>query len=322
MRRTIALLFLASLASGCAYHAPDAPTPVTVPPPSSAPASIRLTAAQRTDQQTDVVATVLTIDGHFVADTAVTFSATAGTFTAATIVVSDTNGVARTILANSGAATVSASAGALQASVSVISAITPGPPLPLPPPAPPTPPTPAPTPTPTINAPTSATVGASVLFGISAPSLGQTFAWTFGDGGSGQAASTITHTYTTAGTYIVRVTAPGYNPASSTIIILDAPTPAPTPTNVYTATIGCTPATHGTATSCNVSATYNGVTIPSAAITTVAWDYGDGQTQVLATPTTLHTYAVAGSYTVYANVTAGTFDGLRAITVAKVVVIP
>ena len=66
-----------------------------------------------------------------------------------------------------------------------------------------------------------------------------------------------------------------------------------------TVSLTCTAKAALTPTPCNVTARFDGATLPSAKVTNVDWDWGDGvpvppQTTV---PATTHTYSVAGSYT-------------------------
>lgn len=320
MAKAAALILVVLTAAGCAYHAPDAPTPVTAPPPNSAPASIRLAAASRADQAVDVTATVLTADGHFVANVAVSFTASAGTLAPAAA-TTDANGAARVVLANAGNAVVGASAGAIQASLGVLGSIATPPVTPGPGPTPTPTPTPS-TPTAILNVATNGTVGASLAFGVSAPALGQTWTWTFGDGASAQTTAFSTgHTYTAPGSYTATVAAPGIVAGHALITITDPIVVTPAPVSSFVATLNCTAAAHGSPTGCNVTATYNGTTVPSASFTSVAWDFGDGATTVTSTPVVTRTYAVAGSYTVIANVNAGTFDGPKSATVTKTLTI-
>ena len=91
--------------------------------PSTAPASIRLVAATRVDRRVDIVATVLTGDGHFVSNVPVTFTTTAGTLTFDTA-LSDSQGDARTILTAFGSPKISAATGGLVATLTVQTGLT------------------------------------------------------------------------------------------------------------------------------------------------------------------------------------------------------
>jgi PKD repeat protein len=188
----------------------------------------------------------------------------------------------------------------------------------------PTPPTPGPTPpsiTPIaiINAPSTATIGVSVLFGVSAPAQGQTWTWNFGDGGTAQTtAFTIAHTYGTAGTYTVTASAPGITSGNASITVSN---PAGSAASTLSATVACTPAAHGTATPCNIaSVNYGSTTIPSASVTAVSWDWGDGSA-VTNGITSSRTYVAAGTYNIVTTVTANTVDGSKSVTVVKSITI-
>ena len=49
---------------------------------------------------------------------------------------------------------------------------------------------------------------------------------------------------------------------------------------------------------------YNGVVQPSSTVSQVAWDFGDGSNPATDVPVASHVYAGAGTYTVFAAVTA------------------
>ena len=66
-----------------------------------------------------------------------------------------------------------------------------------------------------------------------------------------------------------------------------------TPDQAPSASLTVTPASHGSPTSFDASAS----TVEFGTITSYAWKFGDGNTAVTSTPTTTHTYASAGSYT-------------------------
>lgn len=100
--------------------------------------------------------------------------------------------------------------------------------------------------------------------------------------------------------------------------VVTPPPPAPT----LAATLSCTPVTHGSPTPCNVTATYGGVPLASAAVTNVDWDWGDGVATSTAVPVSTRTYVNAGSYTVLAVVTATTVDGAKTATGTKTITVP
>ena len=103
------------------------------------------------------------------------------------------------------------------------------------------------------------------------------------------------------------------------------PTPAPPagPPEL-TVSLTCTAKAALTPTPCNVTARFDGATLPSAKVTNVDWDWGDGvpvppQTTV---PATTHTYSVAGSYTIFATVTATTPKGVKTVRTSTTIIVP
>ncbi len=116
------------------------------------------------------------------------------------------------------------------------------------------------------------------------------YAWNFGDGTTGTG-DTAQHTYATAGNYTVTLNVTdsvgNTGTASEDLEVQDAPPP----TAVFTST-----ATHLTG-----SFDATGSIANSGAITTYAWNFGDGTTGT--GPTPQHTYTTAGTYTVTLTVT-------------------
>lgn len=306
------------LSAACAFNAPTTPTAstsTTTTTVSAAPASIRLAASSRTDYQTSVVATVLTADGHFVAGIPIGFSTAAGTL-APSLATTDAKGSATTIVSTPSITMVTVTIGAITNSISVSGASEPNTGTPVPPTTPPAPPSVRPTAT--INVASTSTTGTVVTLGVSAPALGQTWTWSFGDGTTAQTtAFTISHTYATAGTFTATVSAPGVNSGSAVIAVTN-PVGSVAPTLV--ASLTCTAGTHGVttgnATVCNVSATYGGAVVPSASITSVSWDWGDG-TAIGTGVSSSRLYTQAGTYTIFVTVTATTTDGSKQTTTSK-----
>ena len=305
--------------TACAFNAPTTPTAstsTTTTTVSAAPASIRLAASSRTDYQTSVVATVLTADGHFVAGIPIGFSTAAGTL-APSLATTDAKGSATTIVSTPSNTMVTVTIGAITNSIQVSGASEPNTGTTVPPTTPPAPPSVRPTAT--INVASTSTTGTVVTFGVSAPALGQTWTWSFGDGTTEQTtAFTISHTYATAGTFTATVSAPGVNSGSAVIAVTN---PAGTIASTLVASLTCTAGTHlgaGTPTStvCNVSATYGGAVVPSASITSVSWDWGDGNTTGTGVSSS-RLYNQAGTYTVFVTVTATTTDGSKQTTTSK-----
>lgn len=130
----------------------------------------------------------------------------------------------------------------------------------------------------------------------------------------------LSGTPTTAGTSTFVVNGSDSNSCggkrSYTVTIADKP-------GVMTATMSCT--ARSTITfdaSCNVTGTYNGATVPSASVTRVDWDWGDGSTSISTSPAQTKTYAQPGTYTVIGVMTADTADGQKTATASKSVTVP
>lgn len=336
MLRTALLLLLASLSTACAYHAPDAPTPIVVVP-STTPASIRLVSGSRPDYTTGVIATVLTADGHGVPNVSLTFTTALGTVTPAQT-TTDAEGHATTLVSTPSATTVSATAGTLTTSIQVPGASAPGPlpPIQIPPtpaPIPPPPPAPAPTPIPppafTVSlASITTTAGSSVSLNANPSVPIVSAAWTFGDGLTQTTLSNVVaHVWTTAGAYTLSVVATdilgrtaGTSATVTVAAIVVPPPPPPPPLPTLTPVLTCTVALHVVV--CNVTASYGSTALLSSATTRVDWDFGDGFAQtVLGSPLNTRTYGSAGTYTIFATVTATTVDGAKTATTSKIVTV-
>ncbi len=154
--------------------------------------------------------------------------------------------------------------------------------------------------------PTTGIVGVALSFngsGSTDPNIAfgdaLTYAWGFGDGGTSTLA-TPNYTYTAAGTFTVTLTvtdSAGLTNEVTTIITISVATPG-APVAVITA-----PPTTG-AVGITLSFDGSGSTDPDAAVGDIlgyAWDFGDGGTSALATPT--YTYMAVGTFTVMLTVT-------------------
>lgn len=195
--------------------------------------------------------------------------------------------------------------------------------------------------------PTAPRKGDPVTFTVVAGNVGSnvTYAWNFGDGTAVSGSETTrTHVFTSDGLKQIRVTATdgqgrsgsGFReivipsdppPPPPPIFVPPPPTPPPSPPSspsspTLSATMSCTPATHGSQTPCNVSVTYGGQPLPSADVTRVDWDWGDGENTAHAGVVASHPYAIAGSYTVVAEITADTADGSKRTTTSRQIVVP
>jgi parallel beta-helix repeat protein len=131
-----------------------------------------------------------------------------------------------------------------------------------------------------------------------------TYAFDFGDGTTAgpQSTPTVPHTYTTAGSYTVRVTVTDTSTLSASATQPVSVTPQSQPPGPPVAKLSTTP-TSGPA-PLSVTADASGSTDPQGQALTYAFDFGDGTTAgPQSTPTATHTYTTAGSYTVRVTVT-------------------
>jgi len=141
--------------------------------------------------------------------------------------------------------------------------------------------------------PTSGYAPLTVTFTDASTNNPTSWAWTFGDGGT----STLknpSHTYTTAGTYTVVLTAANaYGSDSETktnYITVTAP-PTDPPVAAFS----------GTPTSGTIPLTVVFTDASTNSPTSWAWTFGDGGTSALQNPS--HTYTTAGTYTVVLTAT-------------------
>lgn len=315
--RLIVLLASALLLAGCGdVHTAGqdccAPSPTTAVTPG-VQTRLVLLASSRSDQQLDVSAEVLDGRGVGVPNVEVTFSITGGIVTPATV-KTNANGIAKAIAIATGTATLSATTGTLSQSATVIGSATP---IAV-----------------SLSVPSIVINNPSVFTAIvTGQPLGGPFAyaWTFGDGTS---ASTdtggTTHAYNRSGSFIasVRVTdgAGRTGTSTATASVTDPPAPPtpppPPPAAALSVTLTCTPAAHGTASPCNVNATYGGTQLSATAIARVDWDWGDGTTSPNGGVVATRTYVNAGTYVVFATVTANTGDGVKGpVIVSKTITV-
>jgi hypothetical protein len=109
--RAMIVLTLAVLVPACeAYEPPPLPVMPTNPGAATLPTRIMLTAGSRADERLDVLATVLSADGHGVPDVAVAFTIGAGSLNPSTA-TTDQTGTARTIALSTSMTTISATIG-------------------------------------------------------------------------------------------------------------------------------------------------------------------------------------------------------------------
>lgn len=211
-----------------------------------------------------------------------------------------------------------------------------------------TPPTPTPTPPPPSTpaalslifavGPSNPIAGNSTAFTANVnpvPTAPVVFTWNFGDGGTRQTAGDTTfYTYGHAGAYIASVSindAIGRTVSGTAHVNVqnppapppDPPAPAPTPAPSLIVTLTCSPVPHGGVppTPCNVTATFGPTPIPSASVTNVDWDWGDGGTSPNGGVAAFHPYFYQGTYTVIATVTVASVSSTPVVA-SKVIVIP
>ena len=143
------------------------------------------------------------------------------------------------------------------------------------------------------------------------PSGITSYAWNFGDGTTASGVA-VSHTFSAAGTYVVRltVTATDGSTATTTQNVAVAATAPPGP---LTAVITFSPQSPSAGQT--VFFDGSGSSSPSG-ITSYAWDFGDGTTA--SGVTVSHTFSAAGSYVVRLTVTAT--DGSTATTTQNVAV--
>ena len=169
-------------------------------------------------------------------------------------------------------------------------------------------------PTASFTGPTSALAGTAVTFdgsGSSDPDGSITgYSWSFGDGTTSTAGPTTSHTYAAPGTYTVTLSVTDSSGLQSTAVSKQI-TVDELPTAAFT---GPTSATAGTA----VTVDGSGSSDPDGSITGYSWSFGDGTTST-AGPTTSHTYAAPGTYTVTLKVTDS--RGLQSSAVSHQVVV-
>jgi len=143
------------------------------------------------------------------------------------------------------------------------------------------------------------------------------YSWSFGDGGKATGA-TVSHTYTTAGTYTATlvVTDNGglTGNATVTVTVSQAANKAPIAIVSATPTSGNAPLA--------VSFSSSGSHDPDGSISTYSWNFGDGGTATGSTVS--HTYNAAGTYTARLTVTdnrgaTGSATVTIRVTQAKVV---
>jgi PKD repeat protein len=173
-----------------------------------------------------------------------------------------------------------------------------------------------------VASPTAVIVGgSSTLTATVTPQNGApaatSYAWDcIGDGVTIVTNGTATHscTYTTTGTTTSRVTATGGSVTGSASATVTTAAPV--------VSLSCNAGVHqASASSCVLAATVGGVALPSARITLVSWDFGDGilANSVAGNVSPNHIYASANSFTVVGTATisgaTGTYTASTTTTI-------
>jgi len=318
-------VFVAALSIVAASCAGD--PPVTTPSPVPArgePARLELSATPGVGEHggtARVQARVQDAFGATLPDVAVTFSADAGAFDAATA-STDQNGVAVAALtADPGAVKVRAAAGALSPTETTVviqprNVATPLPPLPPPPPEQGPPVVPF-----TVSIVTNvAPVSNATVFGLSVSAPVAAAAWTFGDGATGSSGGTVvtvSHVYTLTNSYPVTVTATdtrGRTAAASTTVTI--------PAAAYTVSLAAAPA--AAATGANVVLTATVTPVGAPAVTAWTWDCDTSTPSTDFTTATTATcvYPLAGTFTARVTVSGGSVTGTATTTVTVTPAVP
>jgi len=158
----------------------------------------------------------------------------------------------------------------------------------------------------TVNA-TSGKVPLTVAFTDTSTGSPTSWAWTFGDSAISTDQNPV-HTYTTAGTFTVALSATnadGTNSVTKTELITASPLAPPVADFTVNATAGKVPLTVAfTDTSTNTPDTWS-------------WEFGDSATSTEQNP--VHTYASAGTYTVALTVTNA--DGTDTVTKTDLIIV-
>jgi PKD repeat protein len=150
----------------------------------------------------------------------------------------------------------------------------------------------------------SGTVGQALTFSASAtnPPFDTQYSWTFGDGTSG-AGQTVTHAFSSAGAYVITLSASSASTGQRSTS--SATANVALPQSIVVTINGPSQGTTGSTLSFSASATGN---FPGSPV--FLWNFGDGTPQVQA-PQVQHAFANAGTYTVTVTGASNVSGGLN-----------
>lgn len=129
---------------------------------------------------------------------------------------------------------------------------------------------------------------------------GCTYTWNFGDGSPPVVTTvpTVTHVYTTAGTFTASVIANCPSQSGSPCVVKGAMPVTIPPCGACPTVVGLTATVSGCAGPGTATVTFNGTLTPPLSGCSFLWAFGDGTTQVTTTPSVSHTYAAPMTYAV------------------------
>jgi PKD repeat protein len=144
------------------------------------------------------------------------------------------------------------------------------------------------------------------------------YAWSFGDGGSGQGV-TVSHTYTQAGAYTVALTVTddqGANGVAQRTVAVTRPTDGNTPPVARFTVTPASPYYKNQTLTFSAESSYDPAALGTKSISLYSWQFGDGSAG--AGEIVSHSYAATGTYSV--ELTVADDDGATQTKTATVVV--
>jgi PKD repeat protein len=167
-----------------------------------------------------------------------------------------------------------------------------------------------------------ATATATFTVTLNPPGSGCTFVWHFGDGSPNVTTSvpTVTHVYTTPGSFAAIVTA-NCPPVAGNPCTSRAPTTVVVPPcNGCPTVVGLTAAVSGCAGPGVATVSFSGTLTPPIAGCTFLWSFGDGSPSLLTTtPSATHAYALPATYAVAVTPICPNIPPCSTTTIAVVV---